>query len=652
MRARALPFCTVLALLVFCPIRDAAERPPEPISDVWLHHGPTSAVVSCLTSEKSRVYLEYGAADPRQQVETPNTGGHVHVIRVRGLTEGRSYPARLVAVGDAGEAVRSEEFHLRPRRPDGSIPVPGELTGPPFVLDRPNTTYVLERDIEAEGTAFKITADGVTLELDGHVVSYGGDLNWQYTDLEQKWQGAGHGVHLPGWGATGVRVVNGILREATPKREKNTQGLGHNPVMAEGVTDLELAGLTADYEGIDIRGFWLHNCRAGNVHHCVINDRGTQLTNRHQGLDAIVVPPRCRVHHNLIRRVRHRGINGGNESEIHHNEVHVDSYASNAYGIMFYRSSDAVAHHNYIFGGGYHVIGIGTVSGCKGITVSDNYIELTGTEPTARWPEYGKRSGMNGVRVTWGGEDLVYRDNHIVVTGTGGSQLRGTWFSSGPDLTGLRFEENFVRVVAEEEETKAWAVAVCGDYREPDHPPVLYRGNRIVSNTCNVRLGESYGLGCNARFVGNTFVREGADARYATVRIGYWNKPTTGHVFLDNRFEGGASLDSVRFEASGPRDLTVRWTVTVEVHGPDGRTIPEADVAVADRSGSEVFSGRTDGEGTVRCVLTEYLLEPEGKTYHTPYTVSVTKNGYRPISRTVTADEKRTVRVALTPEGP
>jgi hypothetical protein len=254
---------------------------------------------------------------------------------------------------------------------------------------------------------------------------------------------------------------------------------------------------------------------------------------------------------------------------------------------------------------------------------------------------------MNGVRVTWGGENLEYYLNNITVTGTGGSKLRGTWFSSDDDVRNLVFRDNTVRVVAGDEETQAWAIAVCGDYNSAEHHPVVYRDNSIISNTCNVRLGESYGLGRNARFVSNTFVREGQDQRYATVRIGYWNKPTVGHVFLDNRFEGGAGLDHVRFEAAGPRELTVQWTAQVTVQDRSTKPLQGADVTIADRSGQTIFTGKTDDRGAVQAVLTEYVQTSEGRSDQTPHTVTASLDTYEPLSKTIDVRGKRALELTL-----
>jgi hypothetical protein len=48
--------------------------------------------------------------------------------------------------------------------------------GSPIVLDQPNTVYVLDADIDAPGSAFVVAAPNVTLNLNGHRVTYG-DVN-------------------------------------------------------------------------------------------------------------------------------------------------------------------------------------------------------------------------------------------------------------------------------------------------------------------------------------------------------------------------------------------------------------------------------------------------------------------------------------------
>jgi hypothetical protein len=43
----------------------------------------------------------------------------------------------------------------------------------PYLLDQPATTYILRRDVRAEGTAFVVAAPDVVLDLGGHTIVYG-----------------------------------------------------------------------------------------------------------------------------------------------------------------------------------------------------------------------------------------------------------------------------------------------------------------------------------------------------------------------------------------------------------------------------------------------------------------------------------------------
>jgi hypothetical protein len=57
------------------------------------------------------------------------------------------------------------------------IPVPLVFAQTSYVascgnLNQPNTTYILNNDVSSEGTCFTIMADGITLDLNGHTVTY------------------------------------------------------------------------------------------------------------------------------------------------------------------------------------------------------------------------------------------------------------------------------------------------------------------------------------------------------------------------------------------------------------------------------------------------------------------------------------------------
>src|SRR6516225_5491746 len=40
------------------------------------------------------------------------------------------------------------------------------------ILDKPGANYVLQNDVTSDGTCFSVQADGITLDLNGHTVTY------------------------------------------------------------------------------------------------------------------------------------------------------------------------------------------------------------------------------------------------------------------------------------------------------------------------------------------------------------------------------------------------------------------------------------------------------------------------------------------------
>ncbi|HUV38473.1 MAG TPA: hypothetical protein VMY39_02620, partial [Planctomycetota bacterium] len=256
----------------------------------------------------------------------------------------------------------------------------------------------------------------------------------------------------------------------------------------------------------------------------------------------------------------------------------------------------------------------------------------------------------------------------ISLVGRGGSKLRGLWACPTPGSRNIRWIGNTVKVVADEETSEnAQCVSVNGSARGTDAPVVLYEGNTFISNACNVRLAESYGASGNQRFVANTLVRVGNDPRYHTVRCGWWVMPTTGNLFVDTTFKGGAGFDKVSFEGGpwklsekdarthghlkGERDFTVQWTLTVT-------TVPGAKITIKDGKGEEVFTGAAGLDGKTTAVLSQYTQVGRGakgegavpsdseKISHTPHTVTVEKDG-RTVTRTVDMTAKKELDVPL-----
>ncbi len=168
------------------------------------------------------------------------------------------------------------------------------------------------------------------------------------------------------------------------------------------------------------------------------------------------------------------------------------------------------------------------------------------------------------------------------------------------------------KVIAEDQKAEGHAIAALGaDSGNPDEKIRLI-GNTIVSNLCNVRFGDNYGHGGRYHFLSNAFARVGNDPRYKTIRLSWdgWKYETSGHVFIDTEFEGGAGYDSG--DVTDSHRLWVRPKVASNVSSPvfhDGH----------------IFSVHTD-DGVVSCVhaasgelvFRERLRPSPGRIYTSP----------------------------------
>jgi hypothetical protein len=516
----------------------------------WKWVSEQSAALAWETNLPATTYVEYGTtASYGDKSEHSPRATYLHLIRLTNLASGTTYHYRLVATDEGGTRITSDDATFTCAAPAGKVVEVRADAQTPIACDQAGTTYVFQGDVTAAGVGISVTAPNVTIDLNGHTLRYNqeaakgdGSLGRIFGQLAT--QGA-QGVRCS-YGTRGsTRLFNGAIVQGA-----GGGGYGSVPVMFRGT---EIAGMTLDYYGSQVSGI---ESECGEVHHNVIIDRGTEITNRHQGVQAIDVTGN--VDHNRIDRARQRGITAASGAKIDDNEIYIDSCATNSFGIMFYRSQKCEAIGNRIFGTGYLAIGIGTVSeGVSDIKIAQNFIHLQAREPDTRWTEYGDQSGAYCVRVTWGGRNIEYEDNVLVSRGRDGGMVRCVWFCPNPKMSNVAFRRNIMKAICQNDKSSQWgAVVVCGEDDAHDVAG-LFEGNTIISNFCNVRLGEAYGAGRNARFVGNTFVREGNLASYATVICGYWTPDNDGSVFLDSSLDGGADLANAKWDGTGKNSYAI-----------------------------------------------------------------------------------------------
>lgn len=477
------------------------------------------------------------------------------------------------------------------------------LIDAPGELDKEDTEYRLTRNVIANGTAFRVKAHRVTLNLNGHTVIYNE-------------KSVGNGVFVDKWWAEDVAILNGTLAQGAAKNSGGYHSNETSPIRTLHCRRLTVAGLTIRYSGPDMVGLFIDGCSGAHIHDNTIIDEGNVVTNRHQGVDVIrVVGDNAKIHNNMISRARHIGIRSGSDAEVFYNEVHIDSSVTNSTGIS---TASGTVHHNKIYGQGVHPIGIWPGNNIK---VYSNYIRVQSTKPG---DEYGS-TGAACLRLMWGSNTNVevYGNTMILVAE---EDYRGSKFNSWgrcvwvgvPDpKQQVKFHDNLIIAFNTDGKAKAAAVAICGNDKNVAFNNLEFRSNVIVSNWTNLLLADSYGsAGGYSRFVGNRFVRLGDSKTYRTVRSQYSSIPSTA-LLIDNIFENGASLKLLDMELSGvaTKELAIGWSLEVKVVRSQ-RPVKHVDVTLFNKYGDKVTTVKTDESGVaVFEVVTELITNGINSAY-------------------------------------
>ncbi|MBM4034985.1 MAG: hypothetical protein FJ291_24845 [Planctomycetes bacterium] len=641
----------------FCARHFGAEREEEMYrafgkelktveGSTWQHVSESSACFAWQTNLPAKSCVEYGTTPAYgQKTAEPERCFSLHLHHLKGLKPDTTYHYRLVATDERGNRVATPDATFETKRLAEAVRIPDDLQGPPFVLDRPNATYLVTKDIAADGTAIFIAASGIALDLNGHTITYD-----EKRDTANEGACAIRGHKQRGIGLSNIRVLNGLVRRGKggSAAEKAWDTL-YNPLFFSKPTGLEIAGLDVGYDGCQVVAIALIiRGEKVDVHHNAFLDRGSALFNRHLGMDAVSFAAQdSRFHHNLIKRTRHRGVNAFQKNELFANEIYIDSFATNSYGIMYYNQQGAAGldlHHNRIFGTGYHPVGIGSGQGYSDVKVRRNYIQMQGTRAEARWAggqgggdDPGQLHPVNGIRLQRPRRNVEHTNNVVVARGSGeGCLMRCIWLvpdnQSGP---GLVFRNNRLKLIAEDAVAEGYALSCGGTPNPPEGATVRLERNTAISNLCHVQFGDNYSHGGRYAFEGNEFIKTGSDPRYLTLRLGWrgWQYETFGHSFLDTAFQGGASFESVSFDGAGRGryDFSVAWTLSLKA--PAG-----AEVMVKDKSGQEGLRTKVPDTGTLAFPIVEYVRTREGKTLFSPHTIAVTHGG-KTATRQVAVDK-------------
>jgi hypothetical protein len=666
----------------------------------WEYISEKSASISWKTNLPAKTYVEYGTSKTYgERTDLPERYFYIHLHYLKNLQPNTTYHYRLVSVDERGNKTESQDKTFSTGNIPNAIHIPGDLGNPPYILDQANSVYIVTENIDADRTAFEISADNITLDLGGHTVTHGNQLitDLDHTELEK----SGVGIRRKEGQSkqTGLKIFNGIIKQGVAENntayyaaekmvrpdeerkkvlEKN-MNKGFSNIELSYCDDVEIAGVTAEYRWHQTWGMRFENAfEKYNIHHNVCLDKGTQMFSRHGAGGARSIGFRgsatgdlnhdnnkMEVHHNLVKRTRQNGLNTA--QRIYDNEIYVDSWVVNSFAISPHNQNGQV-FNNQIFLTGYYACGI--LWATSDLHVHHNFIHMESIRTMIERPHSGRRliedwgeqdvlAGMRLTNYNKGGqqrENLAYSNNVIIGRCRGDVEMRGTEFFSDYSIKNLVCENNIIKIIAEDTLVrKAACVDTQGAFNDRStHLPLYYKNCSLISNRCNIRFGDEYGQGSNHRFINCKIVKTGNHPHYQTFEFD-GHSSVFNHVLLDCEFTGGAKYNDVRWtDTQSLSNYRVEWTLTLE-------TASDAIVSISDKNGNEAFTGNTGKDGEISIPLVQSIIRPVewgpdkeevevtnklqySEERFSPYTVKVEKDGKQK-SQTFLLKEKTDLKI-------
>jgi len=548
---------------------------------------------------------------------------------------------------------------------DGSIPAELNPATPKALracgkLDAAGSRYLLQEDVSSSATCFSIQADQITLDLNGHTITYGtgnpktaafgilGIACWD-TSLSN---GVANGNPCGG-SFNNLTVMNGKIVQAAgvaPFSDAIRLGQGGGNHLVVHDVEISVNGDSA------IPIHTIESGSAARVYGNIIRNDVRRIRNRHQLQGMSIkfdssenVSPGQDVHDNEIEG----GAQGGilletTGAAAYRNKIRQNGRYSNDFAIYVWGNNQR-AYQNEI-----------TALSGRGIQIGGGAIG-TGGRGTGRGGSHSEIS-ENNIDVIELRQNCDYSDdNSCSACQPGGAY--GIQFDDNPQ--GDLSSKNHVTARADECDAAGLRVT---DSELPENQSVFDSFAAIRVNASS--QGKAYGwdnsgpkefTAKNDSFVGETasyhvswdgaenevcvsclFGKGTANPSANYVTFSFENggtNPVRNIHFVDPKFTGGAAKDSTNMRPivasnwPGPAEYFIDWTVKLTVVDQNGASLAGATVAITDRLGNKIYSAQTSVDGAIATVLTEFRIYNTGtkveKELRTPHSLKVVREGCR-----------------------
>lgn len=384
--------------------------------------------------------------------------------------------------------------------PEGAIEVnqawiSAHLTEGALFLEEAGKTYFFTTDFEAEGTAIFIMRDNITVDLNGHTIRFGsadrdgsmginafrarsasgaGSDDQNYSKTAEGW------THSP----NGAVIQNGEIIWAG-QNASWAAAIGGS--YADGhVTISNMRLESGGRDGACVNFNWTEV----TVHDTYMLNHSESTADRHTGPATLNANAKMAAYNNIIIGGR-MAINAGSNSEIYNNVLRQAGFATNGYGVGFYRMNDSKVYDNIIVPSN----GRGIIFNAGENNEAYGNLIVVHERPNAEYPD---ALNAAGIRVRYDAVNNSIHDNQILAIG-GGENLAasGLYLSDYPDGNN-HYENNTVRaILTSPENISQYANAITmesqGTAQKASND--IIQGNDFASNNYLVRLS-GYDSGC------------------------------------------------------------------------------------------------------------------------------------------------------------
>jgi len=633
-------------------------------SAFWEYSSYYSRAVSFATNLPTVAKIEYGPDTNYGSVTKQSESFfYQHLLYLTGLEPDKTYHYRIGVMGSDGTVLSSDDHvFTTPALTPNVIRIPQDLPNQsaPYTLATENAKYLLTQDLTAPNGGIVISASNVELDLGGHTISYDNAPNPLINESKNTRADfmygvtATFGIRSGLWNLTGQKIFNGAVVQGK-NGGSGVNGTGYNPIYSTHTSNLEIAGVTADYYGANVNGIDADN--NNYIHNNVVYDRGIGIDDRHMQMRAITsnIAAGNVTACNSVRRSRQTAISTGGQQN--GNEVYGDSYSTNSFLINYANNSTSAG--NKLFGLGYMVIGIGG-GDMHDAAARNNFIYLNAYSPAQRFTEYDRTSGVTGFRPqiyasSTGPFNNNLFENNVVVCKAwpGSSYIRALWVCSDVNQNNMIVRNNTVKA-----ETMTDGINfndanysyACLEYQgssaQDATPPVLFTDNTFIANTNFIAFGSGYGIGKYGSFYNTTFQKIDHNSGFFTpFRIGFWDWNSTNNKIIDSIAGPGVDLSAPvsNITTNTEPDLSVDIGVSSQrayVNAATGAALANTTVSwVTDGGDRGDFTTDAKGEAYCEWITTHNRHKPgdPGRSMSQVKNTAVTFTiaGYDPVAKSI-----------------